>query len=104
MKWLLKLPLDKLALVAALGGVIGLTTMYGFRNHFTQKISRQKYFVDAVKKLKEDEAAKFILGTPIITKESIRIFGNCFTNFWRLIQTSCESAATSNWLVRCMKK
>ena len=81
MKWLLKLPLDKLALVAALGGVIGLTTMYGFRNHFTQKISRQKYFVDAVKKLKEDEAAKFILGTPIITKESNRIFGNCFTNF-----------------------
>ena len=66
---LFSLPLDKLALIAAGGGVVGLTLIYAVRNRVTNQVSNEEFFVEAVKRLKEHQGAKHILGTPIITKE-----------------------------------
>jgi hypothetical protein len=76
LKTFFSLPIDKLALIAAVGGVAGLTAIYSARNSFTEKVSKQKFFTDAVEKLKGNEGAKFILGTPIVTKGRCRHF--CF--------------------------
>jgi hypothetical protein len=70
---LFTMPMNKLALISALGGVIGLTTVFSVRNNFTQKVSKQTFYLEAVERLKKHQGAKFILGTPIIIKERCRI-------------------------------
>ena len=70
---LFSMSMDKLAFISAVGGLVGLTAVFKVRNDFTKKVSKQTFFVEAVERLKNHAGAKFILGTPMITKERCRI-------------------------------
>jgi uncharacterized membrane protein len=69
---LFTLPLEKLAMVAAFGGVAGLTAIYYVRNQYAAGVTKQPFYVEAIKRLKDHDGAKFLLGSHIVTKERLQ--------------------------------